>query len=77
MIARLVAPRVGHRGSVTALDRNPNMIDFARRLPAPSGAPVTWIGGDAAAIPLEDAAVETVYCQQGLQFFADPRQALA
>ncbi len=76
VIARLVASRLGPQGSVTALDVNPHMIDYARTVPTPLGTSVTWLTASAEAIPLPKRSVDAVYCQQGLQFFADQQAAL-
>lgn len=71
IVARQVAPLVGAAGKVVALDINPQMLEVARGLPAPSGAAIEWRQGDAVALPLPDDAFDLVLCQQGLQFFAD------
>jgi SAM-dependent methyltransferase len=52
------------------------MISVARSRPAGDGAPVEWIEGSALAIPLPDASVDVVLCQQGIQFFPDKALAL-
>jgi ubiquinone/menaquinone biosynthesis C-methylase UbiE len=76
LVARLAACRVGARGRVTGVDLNPGMIGVARSLPAPDGARIEWVEGSALAIPLPDASVDVVLCQQGLQFFHDTALAL-
>src|SRR5207244_2356410 len=68
VIARLAAHTVGPTGCVTGLDLNAGMLAVARSLPAPSGAPITWIEGSAVAMNLPNAAFDVVFCQQGLQF---------
>jgi ubiquinone/menaquinone biosynthesis C-methylase UbiE len=70
-VARHVAPMVGADGKVTALDISPAMLDVARQLPPPAGAPIQWIEGDAVSLPFSDGAFDVVLCQQGLQFFSD------
>jgi len=37
---------------------------------------IEWLEGSALAIPLSDASVDVVLCQQGLQFFVDKTLAL-
>ena len=70
-VARHVAPMVGADGKVTALDISPAMVDVARQLLPPAGAPIQWIEGDAVSLPFSDGAFDVVLCQQGLQFFSD------
>jgi len=76
VVARIAARRVGPRGRVTGVDLNAGMIGVARSLPAPDGAPIEWVEGSALAIPLPDASVDAVLCQQGLQFFPDKALSL-
>jgi len=75
-VTRQVAPAVTASGSVTGLDINPAMLAVARSLPAPQGAPVTWMEGSATALPFQDAAFDLALCQHGLQFFPDRGKAL-
>lgn len=74
IVARLVAPRVGPEGEVVGLDPNPKMLEVARRLPAPDGATVRWLEGDAQGLP--DGPFDLVTCQQALQFVPDRAAAL-
>ena len=60
---------------MTGLDINRAMLAVARSLPPPSGAPVSWVQGDAGAMDLPDAAFDATLCQQGLQFFPDKPSA--
>lgn len=76
IVARRVAPMVGIEGRVVALDISPAMLDVARALPAPAGAAIEWLQGDAIALDLPDKAFDLVLCQQGLQFFSDRKAAL-
>ncbi|WP_046867241.1 class I SAM-dependent methyltransferase [Microvirga massiliensis] len=75
-VARQVAPMVGPAGTVIGVDVNPDMLDVARALPAPTGARIEWQEGNAMALPLPDRAFDLVLCQQGLQFFPDRAAAL-
>lgn len=77
VVARLAAECVGPRGSVTAVDVAPDMIDVAKSLPAPAGCHIEWHRADAAALPLGDASYDAVLCQMGLMFMDDTRTALA
>lgn len=75
VVARQVAPLVGMQGKVVALDMNPAMLAVARALPAPAGASVSWLEGNATALPFADAAFDVVLCQHGLPFFPDRAMA--
>lgn len=70
-VARHVAPMVGTAGRVVAIDANPAMLAVGRAMPAPAGASIEWLEGDAVSLDLPDAAFDLLLCQQGLQFFAD------
>ena len=76
VVARIAAQQAGPAGRVTGVDLNAGMISVARSLPAPEGARVEWLEGSALAVPLPDAGVDVVLCQQGLQFFPDRALAL-
>jgi ubiquinone/menaquinone biosynthesis C-methylase UbiE len=76
VVARHVAARVGNRGSVVGLDIDPAMLAVARRVPPPTGAMISWCEGDAHALPFEGNSFDLVLCQQGLQYFKDPKRAL-
>lgn len=54
-VARQVAPIVGERGKVSALDINPGMLAVARSLDPPDGATIEWLQGDALALQFPDA----------------------
>ena len=70
-VARHVAPMVGVEGKVVALDISPAMLAVGRALPAPSGATIEWLEGNAMRLELPSGAFDLVLCQQGLQFFPD------
>jgi ubiquinone/menaquinone biosynthesis C-methylase UbiE len=85
VVARLAAPEVGPTGQLVGLDLNRGMLEVARSLPPPMGAPVDWREGDAGALwregdagalPFANAFFDIVFCQLGLQYFPDPRQAV-
>jgi ubiquinone/menaquinone biosynthesis C-methylase UbiE len=79
VVARLAAQRVGGTGQVVGLDLNPGMLAVAAVVAPPASptcAPITWREASAMAMPLADAAFDIVYCQLGLQFFADRATAL-
>ncbi len=76
-VARHLAGRVTRTGRVIAADLSPAMLDIGRSKPVDvDAAPIEWIEAPAAPIPLPDASVDVVTCQQGLQFFPDKRAAL-
>jgi SAM-dependent methyltransferase len=76
LVARLAADAVGTEGYVTALDLNPAMLAVASELPAPEGAAIEWVEGDAQALPFAEASFDVVCCQLGLQFFPDREGAV-
>jgi len=76
VVARAAWQRVGPAGHVVGVDLNPGMIAVARSLPTSASAAIEWIEGSALDLPLADASVDVVLCQQGLQFFPDRIQAL-
>ena len=75
VVARLVAGRVGARGTVAGADINAGMLAVARSLTAPA-APIDWHEAPAEALPLPDGAADLVLCQLGLMFVADKPAAL-
>lgn len=75
-VARHVAPLIGTEGRVVAVDINPAMLAVGRAMPAPAGATIEWLEGDAVKLELPDATFDLVLCQQGLQFFPDRAAAL-
>jgi ubiquinone/menaquinone biosynthesis C-methylase UbiE len=76
LITRLAAEEVGAKGQVSGLDINAGMLAVARSLPCPTGAPITWIEGNAVAMDFADASFDVILCQQGLQFFPDKPAAV-
>jgi ubiquinone/menaquinone biosynthesis C-methylase UbiE len=73
IVARRAASAVGAAGTVAGTDVNDGMIEQAR---ASGMDAITWHSADAAALPFAGGAFDVVYCQQGLQFFADRPAAL-
>jgi len=77
VVGRLAAERVGPKGHVTGLDLNESMLEVARSQPIPAGAAgVAWVQSSALAMRVPDSSFDVVLCQQGIQFFPDPPQAL-
>lgn len=77
-VAHVLAARVRRAGRVIAADISPAMLEIARAKPVEAAsAPIEWLEAPAAPIPLPDASVDIVTCQQGLQFFPDKVGALA
>jgi SAM-dependent methyltransferase len=71
VLAREAARRTGPR-SVCGLDRNPAMLEVARRVePA-----IDWRSGRAEDLPFAAASFDAVVSQFGLMFFDDPAAAL-
>jgi SAM-dependent methyltransferase len=76
IVARTAARRVGAGGTVVGLDVSAPMLAAARAVATSEGLSIEWREGSATALPLPDAAVDLVLCQQGLQFFPDRPAAL-
>ena len=76
VVTRVAAERVGPAGHVIGLDLNPAMIAVAQSRPISHGVRIEWLEGSALDLPLDDATVAIVLCQQGLQFFPDKALAL-
>lgn len=77
VVTRLAAHRAGAAGAVTGVDMMEPMLAVARAQPAEDGAaPITYVQGDAAELPVEDGAFDVVTCHHGLQFFPDRVAAL-
>ena len=72
VVAGEVAGRLGGRGRVVGLDRNPAMLAVARRL----RPEIAWRQGDAAGLPFEPEEFDVVLCQAALMFFPDRAAAL-
>jgi ubiquinone/menaquinone biosynthesis C-methylase UbiE len=76
VVARAAAERVGSAGRVIGVDLNSGMIAVARSLPTPVAASIEWIERSALDLRLQDATMDVVLCQQGLQFFPDKALAM-
>jgi len=79
VVARIAATRVGPSGTVVGIDLNPGMLSVARSVASPdsrSGGQLQWQEASADKLPFPDGSFNVVYCQLGLQFFADRPAAL-
>src|SRR5882724_9298748 len=78
IVARIAATRVGAIGAVVGVDLNPGMLSVARSVvPTDSRAgSLQWQEASADELPFPDGSFNVVYCQLGLQFFADRPAAL-
>ncbi len=79
IVARVVAPCVGRTGAVVGVDLNPGMLGVARSTVSRDsrpGATIEWREASADKLPFPNATFDIVYCQLGLQFFADRAAAL-
>jgi ubiquinone/menaquinone biosynthesis C-methylase UbiE len=70
IVARLAAK---HCDSVTGADLNPAMLSVAKRL----SPQVSWVQGDANALPFAEHAFDLVLSQAAMMFFPDRAGALA
>jgi len=74
IVARIAAAHVGPSGTVVGVDLNPGMLSVARSVAltdSQSAAPLKWQEASADKLPFPSASFDVVYCQLGLQFFAD------
>jgi ubiquinone/menaquinone biosynthesis C-methylase UbiE len=63
--------------SLTGVDLSPEMLAVARRRAVDRGLPLDLLEGDAEALPVEDAAYDTVLCSLSLCTIPDPAAAIA
>lgn len=71
VVAREIAHRVPD-AEITGLDLNPAMLEVARRL----DPQISWLEGDALALPFADGSFDLVVSQAALMFFPDRVAAL-
>lgn len=79
IVARIAAAQVGPTGAVAGVDLNPGMLAVARNartINLRPVAPVQWHEASADKLPFARELFDIVYCQLGLQFFADRAAAL-
>jgi SAM-dependent methyltransferase len=79
IVARIAAARVGQTGAVVGVDLNPGMLSVARSVASTdsrSSGPLQWQEASADKLPFPGESFDVVYCQLGLQFFADRAAAL-
>lgn len=79
IVARIAATRVGPTGAVLGVDLNPGMLSVARSVTLTdlqSSAPLQWQEASADKLPIPGQSFDIVYCQLGLQFFAERAVAL-
>lgn len=72
IVTRHAAGRVGPGGGLVGVDANPAMLAVAREVAGTLVPAPTWHEATAEDLPLGDAAVDAVLCQQAVQFMADP-----
>ncbi len=76
-VARVAAARTGPGGHVTGVDMSEPMLAIARNKPDdPGAALIEYFEAPADSLPVPDGAFDVALCQQGLQYFPDPRAAL-
>jgi demethylmenaquinone methyltransferase/2-methoxy-6-polyprenyl-1,4-benzoquinol methylase len=76
-LALALARVVGRGGQVTGLDFSREMLERARRKPRQEGAAeITWVQGDATAMPFADNSFSAVTIGFGLRNLPDPEAGL-
>jgi ubiquinone/menaquinone biosynthesis C-methylase UbiE len=76
VVTRQAAQAVGTAGQVIGLDINEGMLQVARTVAPPAGAPIAWRNASVMALPFPEASFDVVLCQWGLEFFPDRAQGL-
>ncbi len=76
IVARKAAAIVGKSGRVIGVDFNSAMLKVAEKIPLSGCSNIEWQQADAGNLPIPDAKIDVVICQQGLQFFPDKAGAL-
>ena len=76
VVTRAAHKYLGTAGRVSAVDNDRAMLQVAKEAADGLGAPIQWLEGDAARLPFGDSQFDIVYCQQALQFLADPLATL-
>lgn len=71
-----LAWRAGGNGHVTAVDRDGEALEIARRLAGGLGVELATLSGDAAALPVADATQDMTVARFLLQHLPDPLAAL-
>jgi ubiquinone/menaquinone biosynthesis C-methylase UbiE len=66
-----VASLAARAGSVSAVDRNPAMVEAARAM----HKNIDWRAASAEDLPFSSATFDVALCQQGFQFFSDRAKA--
>ena len=77
VVARLAAPLLGSKGSVTAVDLSATMLSVGRAAAENKGLDIEWRQGRAEQVPFSDSSFDLVICQFALMFFADRATALS
>lgn len=78
-ISGWLADRVGPRGLVAAIDREPDALRYAAAV-LPSGGAQRSVEGwvaDISALPFDDATFDAAWCSRVLGYLADPLQGLS
>jgi len=76
IVARTATAKAGGDAQVTGLDINPQMLNKAAEMAEREGLEIDWQQGDAGDLPFEDNRFDHLFCQQAMQFFPEPEQAL-
>jgi SAM-dependent methyltransferase len=76
-IVDLLRAKVGPRGRVVGVDREPRMLDVARQVAAQRGLPVEFVLGDATDLVLPSDSFDLVHERTVLLNIADPARVVA
>ncbi|MFJ3712904.1 methyltransferase domain-containing protein [Streptomyces sp. NPDC090053] len=74
---RALAEAVGRSGEATGVEPNPGLRTVAGQRAAAADSTARFVRGDASALPVDDAAVDVVWCERVFQHLSEPDRAAA
>lgn len=75
IVTRHVAPMVGAKGRLVAVDVSSDMLAVAREQSPADGAAVEWRECDVHSLDVDDGTFDVALCQQAFQFFEERDRA--
>ncbi len=75
VVTKALVQQVAPNGNVFALDINSQMLELAKQNCKPWENHIEFIQGSCESLPISDATLDAVVCQQGFQFFPNKKMA--